>query len=301
MSLLPPKLNVLNGIQRRVNQLGITDNFIQPVRLQVSELSVRYPGEGPGKSGTLALENINLEVYKGEFVSIVGPSGCGKSTLLMAISGLLPFFSGEIRIANQVVKGNHPDVGVVFQDDSTFPWRNALRNIEFGLEMRGLSKEERRRKAEDALKLVGLKGFGEHYPSQLSGGMKQRVTIARTLVLEPTILIMDEPFGALDEQTRIIMGEELLRIQQNLGQTVLFITHNIQEAVMLSDRVFVLSACPGKIMEVINIDFTRPRDSTIISSVKFAQAVGDIWSILRSESLKGFHDQEDTERGMDYV
>jgi NitT/TauT family transport system ATP-binding protein len=257
-------------------------------------LSVRYPGSRPGEQGVLALEDINLEVHEGEFVSVVGPSGCGKSTLLSTVGGLLPGFEGEIRVRDHGVNGPHPDIGVVFQEESTFPWRNVLRNVEFGLEMRGVSKEERRRKAEDALRMVGLENFKGHYPGQLSGGMKQRVAIVRTLVMEPAILLMDEPFGALDEQTRIILGEELLRIQETLGQTIVFITHNIQEAILLSDRVVVLSARPGRIKAVVPVDLPRPRDSTLLASDHFTELVGEVWSVLREESLKGFAQVEGT-------
>lgn len=263
--------------------------------LGIRDLSFRYPGESPDEPGILALEGIEVDVRKGEFVSIVGPSGCGKSTLLSVVGGLVSDFEGSVSIRGEEVRGTHPDIGVVFQEDSTFPWRNALRNVEFGLEMRGVPKEERRKKAGDILQLFGLNGFEDSYPNQLSGGMKQRVAIARTLVLEPEILLMDEPFGALDEQTRIILGEELLRIQQTLHQTVLFITHNIQEALMLSDRVVVLSARPGRVKAVVNVEFPRPRDSTLISTARFAELVGEIWSVLRDESLKGFR-QEDQKK-----
>lgn len=264
--------------------------------LQMRNLSVRYPGSRPGEQGVVALEDINLEVHKGEFVSVVGPSGCGKSTLLSTVGGLLRGYEGDIRVKDHGVDGPHPDIGVVFQEESTFPWRSVLRNVEFGLEMRGVSKEERRRKAEDALKMVGLETFKGHYPAQLSGGMKQRVAIVRTLVTEPAILLMDEPFGALDEQTRIILGEELLRIQETLGQTIVFITHNIQEAILLSDRVVVLSARPGRIKAVVPIDLPRPRDSTLLSSDHFTGLVGEVWSVLREESLKGFAQVEGIEQ-----
>jgi NitT/TauT family transport system ATP-binding protein len=265
--------------------------------LQAKNLSVRYPGRGPDEQDVLALEDIDLEVHEGEFVSVVGPSGCGKSTLLSTLGGLLPGFEGQIRVKDHEIDGPHPEVGVVFQEDSTFPWRSTLGNVEFGLEMRGVSKEERRRKAEEVLKMVGLESFKNRYPGQLSGGMKQRVAIARTLVMEPAILLMDEPFGALDEQTRIILGEELLRIQEALGQTIVFITHNIQEAILLSDRVVVLSARPGKIKAVVPVDLPRPRDSTLLASDHFTELVGEVWSVLREESLKGFEQVEAAEEG----
>jgi len=231
---------------------------------------------------------VELAVREGEFVSIVGPSGCGKSTLLSVIAGLFTAFHGRVHIAGKEVRGPQRDVGLVFQEDTTFPWRTALRNVEFGLEMRGVSVEARRRKALDILALVGLTGYEHLYPGQLSGGMKQRVAIARTLVMNPALLLMDEPFGALDEQTRILLGEELLRIQDALGQTILFVTHNIQEAVLLSDRVVVLSARPGRVKAIVPIDLPRSRDSGLLASTHFAELIGEIWSVLREESLKAF-------------
>ncbi|RZU30835.1 NitT/TauT family transport system ATP-binding protein [Blastococcus saxobsidens] len=242
-----------------------------------------------------ALQHIDLDVRKGEFVSVVGPSGCGKSTLLSTVSGLLTGFDGRITVRGDEIKGPHPDVGVVFQEESTFPWRNVLKNVEFGLEMRGVSKEERRRKAMEILTMVGLEDFAKSYPGHLSGGMKQRVAIARTLVMEPSILLMDEPFGALDEQTRIILGEELLRIQRALDQTVLLITHNIQEAILLSDRVVVLSARPGRIKAIVDIKLPKQRDSTLLATDEFAGLVGQVWSVLREESLRAFAQEQNND------
>jgi NitT/TauT family transport system ATP-binding protein len=239
-----------------------------------------------------ALADVSLEVEEGEFVSIIGPSGCGKSTLLGIAGGLVAGYDGEIYVDGERVRGPHPSVGIVFQEESTFPWRTALANVAFGLEMQGAPKTEREARAREMIRLVGLGGFADRYPSELSGGMKQRVAIARALVMQPKILLMDEPFGALDEQTRIILGEELLRLQERLRQTVLFVTHNINEAVQLSDRVVVMSARPGQVKEIVDIELPRPRDSTIIASDRFGRLVGRIWSTLRTESLRGFQDSE---------
>ena len=239
-----------------------------------------------------ALEDVSLEVREGEFVSIIGPSGCGKSTLLGIVAGLVPGYEGVILVGRERVEGPHRAVGIVFQEESTFPWRTALANVAFGLEMQGMGRDERGRKAREMIRLVGLSGFADRYPSELSGGMKQRVAIARALVMEPKILLMDEPFGALDEQTRIILGEELLRIRDKLGQTILFVTHNINEAVQLSDRVVVMTARPGRIKEIFGIDLPRPRDSTIIASDRFGRLVGQVWGALREESLRGFAETE---------
>jgi NitT/TauT family transport system ATP-binding protein len=249
--------------------------------LCVAGVSYTYPG-----THTHALDDASLTVHEGEFVSVVGPSGCGKSTLVQAAAGLITGYDGAITFKNEPIERPHPKIGVVFQEDSTFPWRTARRNVEFGLEMQGMPKKARRDRAMDMLGLVGLAKFADHYPSQLSGGMKQRVTIARTLITEPALLLMDEPFGALDEQTRMLLGEELLRIQQDLRQTVLFITHSISEAIMLSDRVALMSRGPGRIKDVITIGFPRPRQPDLVSTPEYGLQSARIWSSIREESLR---------------
>ena len=245
-----------------------------------------------GSEQVVAINDVSLDVSAGEFFSIIGPSGCGKSTLLRIIGGLLAASSGELTVGSDKVNGPHPWLGMVFQEESTFPWRTTLGNVEFGLEMRGVSQDQRRQKSREMIRLVGLSGFEERYPSELSGGMKQRVAIARALVLEPKILLMDEPFGALDEQTRIILGEELLRIRDQLKQTIILVTHNINESVQLSDRVMIMTARPGRIKEVVPIDLPHPRDSTIIASDRFGKLVGQVWGALREESIKSFKQAE---------
>jgi NitT/TauT family transport system ATP-binding protein len=242
-----------------------------------------------------AVDNLSLTVAPGEFLGVIGPSGCGKSTLFNVIGGLVDGYDGRVSVAGETVRGPHPSIGMVFQEESTFPWRTTLANVEFGLEMRDVPSAARRTKALEMLELVGLAGFEHRYPSQLSGGMKQRVAIARALVMEPKLLLMDEPFGALDEQTRIILGEELLKIREQLGQTIVFVTHNINESVQLSDRVMVMTARPGRVKAVFDIDLAHPRDSTIIASDKFGQLVGHVWGTLREESLKGFKQMEQTD------
>ena len=245
-----------------------------------------------GSEQVVAVTDVSLDVNAGEFFSIIGPSGCGKSTLLRIIGGLLAASSGELTVGSDKVNGPHPWLGMVFQEESTFPWRTTLGNVEFGLQMRGMSQNERRQKSCEMIRLVGLSGFEERYPSELSGGMKQRVAIARALVLEPKILLMDEPFGALDEQTRIILGEELLRIRDQLKQTIILVTHNINESVQLSDRVMIMTARPGRVKEVVPIDLPHPRDSTIIASDRFGKLVGRVWGALREESIKSFKQTE---------
>ncbi len=245
-----------------------------------------------GSEQVVAIKDVSLDVSAGEFFSIIGPSGCGKSTLLRIIGGLLAASSGELTVGSDKVNGPHPWLGMVFQEESTFPWRTTLGNVEFGLEMRGVSQDQRRQKSREMIRLVGLSGFEERYPSELSGGMKQRVAIARALVLEPKILLMDEPFGALDEQTRIILGEELLRIRDQLKQTIILVTHNINESVQLSDRVMIMTARPGRVKEAVPIDLPHPRDSTIIASDRFGKLVGQVWGALREESIKSFKQAE---------
>ena len=245
-----------------------------------------------GAEQVLAVDRVSLDVGGGEFFSIIGPSGCGKSTLLRIIGGLLDASSGQLTVGDESLNGPHPWIGMVFQEESTFPWRTTLGNVEFGLEMRGAPTEERRAKARAMIRLVGLSDFEARYPSELSGGMKQRVAIARALVLEPKILLMDEPFGALDEQTRIILGEELLKIRDELKQTIILVTHNINESVQLSDRVMIMTARPGRVKEVVSIDLPKPRDSSIIASDGFGRLVAQVWGALREESIKSFKQAE---------
>ena len=260
--------------------------------LTLRNVSKFFGAADNGSQQVVAINDVSLDVSAGEFFSIIGPSGCGKSTLLRIIGGLLTASSGELTVGSDKVNGPHPWVGMVFQEESTFPWRTTLGNVEFGLEMRGVAQDQRRQKSREMIRLVGLSGFEERYPSELSGGMKQRVAIARALVLEPKILLMDEPFGALDEQTRIILGEELLRIRDQLKQTIILVTHNINESVQLSDRVMIMTARPGRVKEVVPIDLPHPRDSTIIASDRFGKLVGQVWGALRDESIKSFKQTE---------
>ena len=249
-------------------------------------------GGGMAMTAVPAVDAVSLEVRDGEFFSIIGPSGCGKSTLLRIIGGLLRASGGEFTVAGELVTGPHPSIAMVFQEESTFPWRTTLANVEFGLQMRGVPEQRSRQTALEMIRLVGLGGFEQRYPSELSGGMKQRVAIARALVLEPKILLMDEPFGALDEQTRIILGEELLKIRDQLRQTIVLVTHNINESVQLSDRVMVMTARPGRVKTIVDIDLPHPRDSSIIASERFGRLVAQVWGALREESIKSFKQSE---------
>jgi NitT/TauT family transport system ATP-binding protein len=239
-----------------------------------------------------ALESVSFAVKKGEFVALIGPSGCGKSTLFNIIGGLIGDYSGRVLVDGEPIAGAHRAIGMVFQEESTFPWRTTLDNIAFPLEIAGIKKSEREARARDLVKLVGLQGFEARYPAELSGGMRQRTALARTLAFQPKILLMDEPFAALDEQTRLLLGDKLLQIQQELHQTTLLITHNIAEAVQLADRVAVMTFRPGRVKRIFDIDLPRPRDSAIVGSAAFGQYVAQIWNDLREEASKGLSASE---------
>ncbi len=247
--------------------------------IEVSGLSHVYEGRD-GKVPALA--DISMTVEAGRFVVIVGPSGCGKTSLLMMMAGLRHQTSGTILCAGRPILDPDPDrVGVVFQEASLFPWLTALDNIEFPLALRHAPKDERRRRATEMLELVGLHGFGARYPHELSGGMKQRVSIARGLVQDPPVLLMDEPFAALDEQTRMTMGHELLRIWSQTAKTVVFITHSLTEAVYLADEVLVMSARPGRIIDRIPITLPRPRTYEMMATDVFGRLRDRIWQQIR--------------------
>ena len=222
--------------------------------------------EADDGDGVQALQNINIEVKDKEFVCIIGPSGCGKTTLLRIIAGLEKPDSGSVTLNNETILAPGPDRGMVFQEYSLFPWRTVLKNITFSLELKKIPKAERNKIANEYLELVGLEMFADSYPHELSGGMKQRVAIARALVNDPKILLMDEPFGAVDAQTRNRLQQELLNIWEKEQKTIMFITHSVDEAVFLADRVVVFTARPGKIKEIINIDLPRPRDRTSLEA-----------------------------------
>ena len=232
-----------------------------------------------------ALEGVSLEVREREFIALLGPSGCGKSTLLYLIGGFLPISSGTVRVHGAPVTGPGPDRGVVFQHFALFPWKTVLGNVLYGLEKLGLPRDVREKRAREFIDMVGLTGFEESYPSHLSGGMKQRAALARTLAIDPKVLLMDEPFGALDAQTRSLMQAELLAIWHRSPTTVIFVTHDVQEAVYLAQRVFVMSARPGKVKAVVETSLDRS-DPHIFKSKAFVDRVDEIWGLVRDEAMK---------------
>jgi len=246
---------------------------------------VNHTYRPPHGREVLALENVALDVHRREFVALLGPSGCGKSTLLYLIGGFLPTEQGAIRVDGAPVAGPGPDRGIVFQHFALFPWKTVRANVLYGLEKLGLARAEREQRAKNYIEMVGLRGFEDSYPSQLSGGMKQRAAIARTLAIDPKILLMDEPFGALDAQTRSLMQSELLRIWQRTHKTVIFVTHDVQEAVYLAERVVVMSARPGRVKAVVDAKFDRA-DPGLFKTVPFIQKVAEVWELVRDEALK---------------
>ncbi|MGD9973053.1 MAG: ABC transporter ATP-binding protein [Desulfatirhabdiaceae bacterium] len=229
-----------------------------------------------GPEHLTVFDGIDFNVNRGEFFSIVGPSGCGKSTLLKIIAGLDSATSGDVILEGKPILKRDPRIGMIFQEFALFPWRTAMENIEMGLELQGVSKSRRRAEAMQFISAFGLLGFENHYPHELSGGMKQRVAIARTLITNPEIVLMDEPFGALDSQTRNLLQEFLLNIWQKRQDTVLFVTHNVDEAVYLSDRIAVLSPRPSKILQILDIDIPRPRDRTSSQVNHFHRTIYDL-------------------------
>ncbi len=253
------------------------------VKLAAHDVKVHYINY-QRRQHTCALAGISLDIYDQEFVSIVGPSGCGKTTFLNAVDGLLKIDEGTIKIEGVPVTGPGEDRAMVFQQSALMPWRTVMANIIYGLEMRGkLKKQEMEQRAQHYITLVGLSGFERHYPTELSGGMQQRVNLGRALVCDPELLLLDEPFAALDAQTREFMQAELLRIWTETRQTSLFVTHQIDEAVYLADRVVVFSARPGQIKAIVDVDIPRPRSLSLKRSPRFLEIVDQCWSLIEEE------------------
>ena len=239
-----------------------------------------------------ALSAVSFVVATAEVVAVIGPSGCGKTTLVNIVGGLLDGFEGDVFVDGVDVRSHRAAIGMVFQEESTFPWRTTVENVAFPLEVAGVGKKERLERARHFLRLVGLDGFENRYPSELSGGMRQRTALARTLAFEPKVLLLDEPFAALDSQTRLLVGDKVMQIQQKLKQTTLIITHNLNEAVQLADRVVILTYRPGRVKRIVDIDLPRPRTSEILESERFGRLVGAIWHDLRAEASRGLSDPE---------
>jgi NitT/TauT family transport system ATP-binding protein len=261
-------------------------NIISPPasrgHVEVRDLAIRFDTR---KGSIEAVSDVSIHVQPGEFVSLIGPSGCGKSTLLNVVAGFLEPSAGVTLLDGQPIRGPGSDRGVVFQQYSLFPWMTVRKNVEFGLKLKGVSATERETQARTLLGLAGLLSFENHHPDQLSGGMKQRVGIVRALATSPQVMLMDEPFGALDSQTRVVMQEILTNMWQRLRLSVLFITHDIDEAVFLSDRIYVMTARPGRIKSELVVPLPRPRTAEMTSTPQFAAMVRTIKTLIREESL----------------
>ena len=251
-------------------------------KLQATDVRMEYYQPRTG-SRLLAIDNLSIGVEEGEFVSVLGPSGCGKSTFLKIVDGLIAPTGGQVMLDGRAISRPGPDRAMVFQDAALFPWYTVVHNIAYGLECQGLRSAEARTRAKPLIELVGLRGFEHHYPYELSGGMQQRVNLARALAVDPELLLMDEPFAALDAQTRELMQSELLAIWQQAHKTVLFITHQIDEAVFLSDRVIVMSARPGRVLADIVVQIPRPRALAVKRSPAFLDYVDHVWNLIESE------------------
>jgi NitT/TauT family transport system ATP-binding protein len=264
----------------------------QVAQMPRSQVSLRqvdklFNRTGKPDDAVHALGPIDLELRHGEFFAVVGPSGCGKSTLLELVAGLSTATRGEVTFEGSPIEGRIPDgVGVVFQEDASFPWLTVSDNIAFGLRRMKLPPQEKAQRVEKALAMMGLEAFAQSYPAQLSGGMRQRVCIARTLVTEPRLILLDEPFGALDQQTRLLMGDEVLNLWRKTGATVFLITHALDEAAMLADRIGVMSARPGRLIDIVETGWAKERDSRIVQEERFGAITARLWRSLREESMK---------------
>ena len=257
--------------------------------ITLNDVSVRFPT--PSGKPVTAVERVNQRIPARSFVSIVGPSGCGKSTLLSVIAGLQAPSSGSVVVDGRVVIAPDRSVGLVFQEDSTLPWKTVTDNVRFAMQIAGIDRAEQLRRSSEAIDLVGLGGFERAYPSMLSGGMRQRVALARSLALSPSVLLMDEPFAALDQQTRLLLGAEILRIWRQTHQTVLFVTHDLSEAILLSQQVWVMSYRPGRIIDVIDVELPEDRDVSVVATPGFNQLQNRVWESLRAESMRGFQQE----------
>ena len=268
--------NKVNGSKKASSKRG---------QIDINQVSILF---GKGDEANVAVKETSLKITPGEFVCILGPSGCGKSTLLNSVAGYVNPTSGEVLVDNEKITGPGPDRGMVFQQYSLFPWKTVLQNIAFGPRLAGVSSSECSSIANTFLSMIGLSKIANSFPGELSGGMQQRVGIARALANYPSVLLMDEPFGALDAQTRIMMQESLLEIWSEFSTTVLFVTHDVDEAIFLADRILVMSASPGSIIADLKVDLERPRLPEIATSSGFVELKRECLSLIRSESLKSF-------------
>lgn len=259
---------------------------MESVRVAIRDVVRHYPSVG-AHPPVHALGPVSIDLHAGEFVCVVGPSGCGKSTLLDVVAGLSAPSSGSVLFEGRTIGGLVPEgVGIVFQEDASFPWLTVWDNVAFGARRAGIAEEEVRARVDHALKFMGLSTFAKAFPAQLSGGMRQRMCIARTQVMRPRLLLLDEPFGSLDQQTRLLMGDGVLNLWRETGATVLLITHSLDEAAMLGDRIVVMSSRPGRFIEILETGWPKERDSSIVSNPRFGEITARAWSLLRREAMR---------------
>jgi len=296
VNFLKKNLGSING-ETEIKEIISSEFKSDEVKISAKNINKVFSiRQGSDKEEFVSLKDFNLEVKQGEFLTIVGPSGCGKSTFLDILAGLSRPTSGEIHIDNKLITGPAMDRGIVLQGYALFPWRTVRRNIEYGLEVKKISKPERNIISDKFIKLVGLTGFEDRYPHELSGGMKQRVAIARALAYDPEVLLMDEPFAAVDAQTRETLQEELLSIWEKTNKTIVFITHSIDEAVFLADRVAVMNTNPGSIKEIIKIDLPRPRNfGDVRTSPNFNLIKHKVWELIQQDIRHGSIKTENVE------
>ncbi|ABD06191.1 ABC transporter related [Rhodopseudomonas palustris HaA2] len=280
---------MMTMMQLADNRMSLADATTQaPIEIDVDDVSIVF--DTP-KGQVVAADRVSFQIRRGEFVCLLGPSGCGKSTVLNTIAGFETPFEGSVRVARKPVTGPGPDRGMVFQQPHLFPWKSVRSNISHGPSMAGKSSKQAGAIADDLIAMVGLTRFADAYPHTLSGGMQQRVAIARALANRPAVLLMDEPFGALDAQTRAVMQESLLALWAQVGTTIVFVTHDIDEAIFLADRVLLMSAGPGRILRDLRIDLPRPRSSELVLSPAYAAYKKDCLDLIRAESLRAFDQQ----------
>jgi ABC-type nitrate/sulfonate/bicarbonate transport system ATPase subunit len=260
---------------------------MQPAKLKIADVTMKFRSRRGAE--VVAVDDLSLEVGDREFVSIVGPSGCGKSTLLRVVAGLIEPSEGQVLLNGRRVEGPGADRGMVFQSYTLFPWLTVQGNVEFGSRLSAMPAAARAQMAREYLEMVGLAGFERHYPKELSGGMMQRVAIARALANDPDVLLMDEPFGALDAQTRIIMQELLVTLWQRTPKTIIFITHDIDEALFLSQRVYIMTARPGRIKQTLEVDLPHPRSLDVLTSPEFAAMKRAVLDSIKEEGLKALN------------
>lgn len=275
----------MTGSQLRVPEAARSEGKgAMKTKLAISDMQVEFPVDG--NQLFLAVDDVSLTINEGEFVCLVGTSGCGKSTVLRVLAGLVQHTRGTILLDGKPLSGPSNDRAMVFQSAALLPWRRALQNVTYGLEVQGVDKDVAKEKAQEMMRLVGLSGHEDKYPAQLSGGMQQRVNVARALVTDPELLLLDEPFAALDAQTRRVMQEELVRIWQETRNTSIFVTHQISEAVFLADRVVVLTRGPARVKEVVQIDLPRPREPSVFREPAFREYEEHIWDLVVAEGVR---------------